>query len=155
MRESDASRRLEAKTGRRVHARCGSMSAGDGPDAAGREGGGAGRKAEASPLDPEAAALRARLDRLAVDLRATNEAQASDDAAAEASARTMGSAMSLGFRVMTEFVSAVAVGAFVGWQIDSFIGTSPLFLLVLLTLGTAAGFWNVYRIAVGRKGLKP
>ncbi|WP_395664310.1 AtpZ/AtpI family protein [Methylocella sp.] len=131
------------------------MGVGDRPDAAGRKGDDDGRKAADAPLDPEAAALRARLDRLAVDLRASDEAQAPDDAAAEASARTMGSAMSLGFRVLTEFVSAVAVGAFVGWQIDSFAGTSPLFLLVLLMLGTAAGFWNVYRIAVGRQGLKP
>ncbi len=62
--------------------------------------------------------------------------------------------MSLGVRVLVEFVSAAIVGALVGWQLDKWIGTSPAFLLVLVLLGTAAGFWNVYRIAVKPSGPK-
>jgi len=56
--------------------------------------------------------------------------------------------MSLGFRVLTEFVAGIGVGAVVGWQLDKWLKTSPILLIVFLTLGTAAGFWNVYRIAV-------
>ncbi len=37
----------------------------------------------------------------------------------------MGQAMSLGFRVMSEFVAAVVVGGFIGWMIDRGLGTSP------------------------------
>ena len=60
----------------------------------------------------------------------------------------MGQAMSLGFRVMSEFVAAVVVGGFIGWMIDRGLGTSPAALIVFLGLGTAAGFWSVYRIAM-------
>ena len=70
------------------------------------------------------------------------------------SPKGMGEAMSLGFRVMTEFVAAVVVGGFIGWAIDRAIGTSPGFLIAFLALGTAAGFWNVYRIAMGSSGPK-
>ncbi len=66
----------------------------------------------------------------------------------------MGQAVSLGFRVMSEFVAAVVVGGFIGWAIDRWLGTSPGFLIAFIALGTAAGFWNVYRMAMqaGRPG---
>jgi ATP synthase protein I len=67
--------------------------------------------------------------------------------------------MSLGFRVMTEFVAAVVVGALIGWQVDTWTGAwtgikVPIFLLLFLGLGTAAGFMNVYRIAMQPTGGK-
>lgn len=63
-----------------------------------------------------------------------------------------GGAMGLGFRVLGEFVAAVVVGGVVGWQADEWLGSSPALLIVMVGLGTAAGFWNVYRIAVGGTG---
>lgn len=60
----------------------------------------------------------------------------------------VGQAMSVGFRVMSEFVAAVVVGGFIGWAIDRWLGISPAALIVFLGLGTAAGFWSVYRIAM-------
>ncbi|QBR72528.1 hypothetical protein CU048_00120 [Beijerinckiaceae bacterium] len=60
--------------------------------------------------------------------------------------------MSLGFRVLSEFVAAVVVGALIGWWIDGAAGTSPAFLLIFLLIGTGAGFWNVYRIATKSTG---
>ena len=103
---------------------------------------------------PDDAALHARLDALSTSLDGENiEAKAKapleDD-------KTMAAAMSLGFRVLTEFVAGVGVGALVGWQLDKWLHTSPVLLIVFLTLGTAAGFWNVYRLAAkptgGRRG---
>jgi ATP synthase protein I len=38
-------------------------------------------------------------------------------------------------------------GALIGWVIDRFAGTSPWALLVLLFLGIAVAFRNIYRIA--------
>jgi ATP synthase protein I len=70
------------------------------------------------------------------------------EASADLNASSFGSAMNLGFRVLTEFAAAVVVGALIGWQIDVWAHTLPLFLIVFLAIGTAAGFWNVYRIAV-------
>ncbi len=60
--------------------------------------------------------------------------------------------MSLGFRVLSEFVGGVVVGALIGWQLDLWLKTKPIMLIVFLALGTAAGFWNVYRIAVRPTG---
>ena len=53
-------------------------------------------------------------------------------------------------RVATELVAGVIVGAFIGWVLDNWLGTSPLFLLVLFFLGAIAGMLNVWRIFTGR-----
>jgi ATP synthase protein I len=102
----------------------------------------------------ETEGLRARLDKLSNaldaqqrDARKSLGARAGQDAPVPAS---MGNAMSLAFRVLSEFVAAVIVGAFIGWWIDRVAGTTPAFLVTLLLMGAAAGFWNVYRI-----GMKP
>ena len=50
--------------------------------------------------------------------------------------------------MLTEFVAGIGVGALLGWLLDRWLGTSPALLIGFLALGTAAGFWNVYRIAV-------
>ena len=60
--------------------------------------------------------------------------------------------MSLGFRVLSEFVAATVVSALIGWRLDLWIGTTPFFLILFLGLGVAAGFWNVYRLAVHAAG---
>jgi ATP synthase protein I len=64
----------------------------------------------------------------------------------------IGNAMGLAFRVLSEFVAAVIVGAVIGWGIDRASGTTPAFLVVFLLMGAAAGFWNVYRIAIKSPG---
>lgn len=57
------------------------------------------------------------------------------------------SAIARGFRLSTELVAAVLVGAGVGWLIDHWLGISPWGLIVLLLLGFAAGVLNVMRAA--------
>jgi ATP synthase protein I len=49
-------------------------------------------------------------------------------------------------------VAAVIVGAGIGWGIDRAAGTSPAFLIIFLLMGAAAGFWNVYRVAMKPPG---
>jgi ATP synthase protein I len=51
------------------------------------------------------------------------------------------------FRIGTELVAGVAVGGLIGWGLDYWLGTSPGFLILFFVLGTAAGFWNVFRSA--------
>lgn len=51
------------------------------------------------------------------------------------------------FRLTTELVAGVIVGAAIGWSIDHFIGSPPVFLLIFLFLGIAAGVVNVFRTA--------
>ncbi len=94
--------------------------------------------------------LRARLDKLAQALEAQRRAArvAGADDSADLASQSTGRAMSLGFRVLTEFVVAIVVGTLIGWQIDVWLATGPIFLIVFLALGTAAGFLGVYRIAM-------
>jgi ATP synthase protein I len=100
--------------------------------------------------------LRARLDKLSNALDAQGEADKSLEAANldrdHTSPGAIGNAMGLAFRVLSEFVAAVIVGAFIGWWIDRVAGTTPAFLVIFLLMGAAAGFWNVYRIAIKPPG---
>ncbi len=53
----------------------------------------------------------------------------------------------MGFRMAVEMMAAVVVGVFLGHQLDKWLGTSPLFLLLLFFLGIVTGFWNVIKTA--------
>ena len=63
----------------------------------------------------------------------------------EAEGKAMGTAMRAG----VELVSAVAVGAFIGYWIDQWLGTSPFGMIILFFLGFAAGFLNIYKAQTG------
>ena len=52
-----------------------------------------------------------------------------------------------GFRLSSELVAGVLVGAAIGWAIDRMLGISPWGLIVFLLLGFAAGVVNVIRAA--------
>lgn len=105
----------------------------------------------------ESKGLRARLDKLSNALDAQQrDARKSSGASGPGqdgpSPGSMGNAMGLAVRVLSEFVAAVIAGAFIGWWIDRLAGTTPAFLVVFLLMGAAAGFWNVYRIAINSPG---
>ena len=53
-------------------------------------------------------------------------------------------------RVATELVAGVVVGTFIGWALDQWLDTSPLFMLVLFFMGAIAGMLNVWRVFTGR-----
>ena len=55
--------------------------------------------------------------------------------------------MALGFRLSSELVAGVVVGAAIGWGFDRLLSTSPFGLIVFLLLGFIAGVVNVVRTA--------
>ena len=93
---------------------------------------------------------------LAADLYRPNSwsALASDrKAAAQQSGRenetTAGNAsgMAIGFRLSSELVAGVLVGAVLGWACDHFLPTKPWGLIVFVLVGFVAGVINVMRAA--------
>jgi ATP synthase protein I len=76
-------------------------------------------------------------------------ARQQDPARAETEQMRQGdvSGMSRGFRLASEFVAAILVGAGLGYLIDLFLPTRPWGMVILLLLGFAAGVLNVARAA--------
>ena len=96
--------------------------------------------------DDEAAALRARLNRLSGELKGRAAPPPTSKQQPTPNSSPAGSAMSLGVRAGSEFVSAVIVGSGIGWVLDRALGTNPAFLIVFFLIGVAAGVWNVIRL---------
>lgn len=57
------------------------------------------------------------------------------------------SMVGLAYRLMVEVIAGIGVGAFIGWWLDKWLNTSPIFLLVLLFLGLIAGVMGSVRAA--------
>ena len=91
-----------------------------------------GSAAQRATADLEARIARARGQRAA-------------EAATEQTRQGDMSGMSRGFRLGSEFVAAIIVGAGLGYIVDMFLPTRPWGLVVLLLLGFAAGVLNVVR----------
>jgi ATP synthase protein I len=94
------------------------------------------------------AALSARLKRL-------GERLARDQAAKPSAGRleeraTTASGYARGFRLSSELVAGVVVGAGLGLLTDHWLGTSPWGLIIFLLLGFAAGVLNVVRSAAAK-----
>jgi ATP synthase protein I len=51
-----------------------------------------------------------------------------------------------GLRVGTEIVASTVIGLGMGYYIDKWLDTRPLFLLVFFLFGVIAGFLNLYRV---------
>ncbi|MBB4372631.1 ATP synthase protein I [Bradyrhizobium sp. cir1] len=106
------------------------------------ENGDRDRSSEEAALSERLGNLDQRLSEFR-DRRIKTEQPAGDgeDRAARASA------MALGFRLSSELVAGVAVGAGIGWGFDRLLSTSPFGFIVFLLLGFVAGVVNVVRSA--------
>ncbi|WP_262690256.1 AtpZ/AtpI family protein [Kordiimonas aestuarii] len=85
--------------------------------------------------DPELTSLDARLS------RARQKAQSHD---ADVPASPLGRALTMGVHM----VVGVVVGLILGVNLDEWLGTSPLFLILFLLIGFGAGLRNVIRDAM-------
>jgi ATP synthase protein I len=93
----------------------------------------------------EEAALSARLQRLGD--RLAHQKGPDRKVEAGSGSKSDPSAIARGFRLSTELVAGVLVGAFIGWALDKWLGISPWGMIVFLLLGFAAGVINVMRAA--------
>ena len=60
------------------------------------------------------------------------------------------SEMAKAMRAGTDMVAAIFVGGFLGYWIDEWLGVRPLAMIMMLFIGFAAGFLNIYRSQTGQ-----
>ncbi|MEL7542201.1 MAG: AtpZ/AtpI family protein [Pseudomonadota bacterium] len=105
------------------------------PDAADEKGAPVGK---ISPVDRDAFRKRSSdLDRRIGEARGEPVEERGGRAGADRRA------MSYGFRMVADFVSAIIVGGVIGYFADYILGTSPWMLVGFLVLGFIAGVRNV------------
>lgn len=90
--------------------------------------------------------LTERLERLGKTLEQHRDGESKDSPKASSGAMS-GAAQA--FKLSSEFVAGVLVGAGLGWMADTWLGTKPWGLIVLLMLGFGAGILNLLR-ALGK-----
>jgi ATP synthase protein I len=109
-----------------------------------------GKTGNSDQSSSDEAALSARLGNLdqrlsqIKDSRKTETDQSGNE---QDNAQARASAMAMGFRLSSELVAGVLVGAALGWGFDRLLSTSPWGLIVFLLLGFTAGVINVMRAA--------
>lgn len=96
--------------------------------------------------DADYSEIKQRLDRLHDKLDDVDERGAEKMPKGQAN-EARGRAMGIAFRIATDLVAGVAVGGFLGWLGDKYLGTAPILLIVFLFLGIAAGLRNSLRAA--------
>jgi ATP synthase protein I len=63
--------------------------------------------------------------------------------------RATGQAHGVGFKIAAELVASVLVGAGLGYFLDQWLETKPLFLVLMVLLGFGAALMNIFRIMKG------
>jgi ATP synthase protein I len=118
----------------------------------GTKDGGNGSRDQSS----DEAALSARLgslDHRLSEIRDGRKIETDQSGNEQDAAQAKASAMAVGFRLSSELVAGVLVGAALGWGFDRLLSTSPWGFIVFFLLGFVAGVVNVVRSA-GRASAK-
>jgi ATP synthase protein I len=118
----------------------------------GTKDGGNGSRDQSS----DEAALSARLgslDHRLSEIRDSRKIETDQSGNEQDAAQAKASAMAVGFRLSSELVAGVLVGAALGWGFDRLLSTSPWGFILFFLLGFVAGVVNVVRSA-GRASAK-
>ena len=86
-----------------------------------------------------------RLDDLDARLRRLRGRTSEEDATPAGRGLQSSSAAGFALRIGIEMLAALLVGGGIGWLLDRWFGTLPLFLIVFFLLGACAGMLNVFR----------
>jgi ATP synthase protein I len=115
--------------------------------AEGTDGGGNGNHDQSSS---DEAALSARLGNLnhrLSEIRDSRKIRTDQPGTDGGDGAARASAMARGFRLSSELIAGVVVGAALGWGLDHMLSTSPWGMIVFVLLGFTAGVVNVVRSA--------
>jgi len=107
-------------------------------------------KASGDQTSSDEAALSARLgslDQRLSEIRGSRKIGTDQSGAGSGDGAARASAMARGFRLSSELIAGVVVGAVIGWGFDRLLSTSPFGLIVFFLLGFVAGVVNVVRSA--------
>lgn len=107
----------------------------------------AGQPGAPRPDDAALSARLGRLDRRLSELKDSRKAQTDHEERQNDTAAARASALARGFRLSSELVAGVVVGAAIGWGFDYLLSTSPWGLIVFFLLGFVAGVMNLMRAA--------
>jgi ATP synthase protein I len=113
----------------------------------GANDGGNGNDGKSSSDEAALSARLGSLDQRLSEIRGSRKSgtDQSQDGSGNGAARA--SAMAIGFRLSSELIAGVVVGALLGWGFDRLLSTSPFGLIVFVLLGFVAGVVNVIRSA--------
>jgi ATP synthase protein I len=109
-----------------------------------------GEDGNGNKSSPDEAALSARLGSLEhrlSEFRDSRNIRTDQPGAGGGDDGARASAMARGFRLSSELIAGVVVGALLGWAFDRLLSTSPFGLIVFVLLGFTAGVLNVIRSA--------
>ncbi|MCK0195972.1 AtpZ/AtpI family protein [Ancylobacter sp. 6x-1] len=102
---------------------------------------------------PDDSALEGRLRGLGTALDKVQAERRVEEKLAQPDRTSTSAGLTLAFRLGSEFVAGVLVGAGLGWVVDQFFGTGPWGMIVFLLLGFGAAVLNMLR-AAGETGRK-
>lgn len=75
-------------------------------------------------------------------------AKAKGESPDEAVGKEKAEGYSIGWRFASEMIAGLLVGFGLGFYIDDYFGTSPIFLLIFILLGVSAGLLGIYKLAM-------
>src|ERR1700712_2795585 len=139
------SARLLRVTGRHFHPR--GIVSGLYSMAEGTNDSGNGSRDKSSSDEAALSARLGSLDHRLSEIRGSRKIGTDTSGNEQENARAKASAMAVGFRLSSELVAGVVVGAALGWGFDRLLSTSPWGLIVFLLLGFVAGVVSVMRTA--------
>ena len=54
--------------------------------------------------------------------------------------------LATGLRAGSSFTGSIIAGIIIGYGLDYWLSTSPIFLIIFCPVGIAAGFYNLWRV---------
>jgi len=109
--------------------------------------GGNGSRDRSSPDEAALSARLGSLDQRLSEIRGSRKIGTDQSGAGSGDGAARASAMARGFRLSSELIAGVVVGAVIGWGFDRLLSTSPWGLIVFFLLVFVAGVVNVIRSA--------